>query len=300
MNSVYKYLELSNEKIPLQTRIILNEYMLMLKFTRSEATINKYHWILEKFCSECSISLKNLTLKDVLEWLNDSSVGKKPRTINLYLSCLSSFFKFCQEEGYMGSIVIKNRWRTKVPQSFHSYLNEQEYKRVKLAAKSFSLRDQALILFLFSTGCKSSELADLNIQDVDLERRIATLGNRRMRYAHFSEECALVLKEYLRMRTVDKTKAVFINREGNRLLQKGIYEIIKRLGEKAGLQQSLHPRCIRHTVATRMLANGMNIEFVAYQIGHVDINTTFKYVTTINPSCKPVYFDSSFLVKIEQ
>nr|WP_240338298.1 tyrosine-type recombinase/integrase [Peribacillus alkalitolerans] len=68
-------------------------------------------------------------------------------------------------------MLIKKRWRPKIPQSLPKFLNEQEYARVKLAAEHLSLRDRALVLFLFSSGCRNSEVADITIQDVGLERR---------------------------------------------------------------------------------------------------------------------------------
>jgi integrase/recombinase XerD len=273
-----KYWESSNENISIETRRILNEYFLSLKLAnKAEATITKYLWILEGFFCECSIPLDNLTSEDVLKWLNDFSVRKKARTIDLVLSCLSSFFKFCLEEDYMEDMVIKKRWRPKIPQSLPRYLNEQEYARVKLAAESLPLRDRALILFLFSSGCRRSEVSNLNIEDIDIERRTAKVKGKgkKIRYVHFSEECALVLIDYLQTRSFDETDAVFINRKGHRLLPQGIYGMITRFGKKIGIP--LHPHCFRHTFATNMLARGAEIEFIADEMGHANLNTTRIY-----------------------
>jgi integrase/recombinase XerD len=275
-----KYWQSTHEKIPLQTRVILNEYLLSLKTAhKAEATITKYLWILERFFSECSVPLNELTSDDIQKWLKDFSVCKSPRTIDLFLSCLSSFFKFCLEEDYIEKMVIKSRWRPKIPQSLPRYLSEQEYARVKLAAESLSLRDRALILFLFSSGCRRTEVSNLNFQDVDLARRTAKVNGKgnKLRHVHFSEECLLVLKDYLRSRSCDETDALFINRKGNRLLPKGIYEITKKLGKKAGLQKLLHPHVFRHTFATNMLARGAEIEFIADEMGHANLNTTRIY-----------------------
>jgi integrase/recombinase XerD len=270
----------NNENLTIETRRILNEYLLNLELAnKSEATVLKYLWVLEKFLSATSISIKDLTSAHVLDWLNSFSVEKSPKTIDLVLSCLSSFFKFCLEEDYMENTVIKKRWRPKIPQALPRYLNEQEYARVKLAAESLSLRDRALILFLFSSGCRRQEVSDLSIEDINLEKRNAKVRGKgkKIRFVHFSEECALVLKDYLGTRSFDETDAVFLNRKGNRLLPKGIYEIIKKLGKKAGLKQSLHPHCCRHTFATNMLARGAAIEFIADEMGHANLNTTRIY-----------------------
>ncbi|SFD39856.1 integrase/recombinase XerD [Bacillus sp. OV194] len=278
MEDKRKYWESSNENISIETRRILNEYFLSLKIAnKAEATITKYLWILERFFCECSISLDTLTSEDVLKWLNDFSVDKKAKTIDLVLSCLSSFFKFCLEEDYMENMVIKKRWRPKIPLALPRYLNEKEYARVKLAAESLSLRDRALILFLFSSGCRRQEVSNLNIQDIDIERRTAQVKGKgkKIRYVHFSEECSLILKDYLQTRSFDETDAVFMNLKGRRLLPKGIYEMITRFGKKIGIK--LHPHIFRHTFATNMLARGAEIEFIADEMGHANLNTTRIY-----------------------
>lgn len=280
MDDFRKYWESSNENINLESRIIINEYMLSLKLAnKAEATIIKYLWILERFFNECSIPIESLTSNDVLNWLNEFSVGKSARTKDLFLSCLSSFFTFCLEEDYLENMVIKKRWRPKIPQSLPRYLNEQEYARVKLAAESFSVRDRALILFLFSSGCRRAEVSNLNIQDINLEQRTAKVmgKGKKLRTVHFSEECALILKDYLQTRSYGEMEPLFMNRKGRRLLPKGIYEITKKLGKKAGLKQLLHPHIFRHTFATNMLARGAEIEFIADEMGHANLNTTRNY-----------------------
>jgi integrase/recombinase XerD len=287
-----KFWESSNENILLKTRKILNEYLLSLKLAnKAEATITKYLWILERFFRECPIPVDILTSEDVLKWLNAYSNGKSPKTIDLVLSSLSSFFKFCIEEDYMENMVIKSRWRPKIPQALPRYLNEQEYARVKLVAESLPLRDRALILFLFSSGCRRQEVANLNIQDINLEQRTAKVrgkGNK-IRTVHFSEECALILKGYLKTRNFVETDAVFLNRKGLRLLPKGIYEVIKKVGKKAGLNQALHPHICRHTFATNMLARGADLEFIAEEMGHANLNTTRVYARIPTEDMKIAY-----------
>jgi integrase/recombinase XerD len=280
MGTSQKYWESTNEAIPSKTREILNEYLLSLKqANKAEETIIKYRWILERFLGECSVPLEELTSDDVQKWLTDFSPGKKAKTIDLFLSCLSSFFKFCLEEEYLDKMMVKKRWRPRIPQSLPRYLNEQEYARVKLAAESLSTRNRALILFLFSSGCRRSEVSKLNICDVDLERRTADVKGKgsKIRKVHFSEECALVLKDYLGSRSMNESDPLFMNNKGRRLLPKGIYEITKRLGKKIGLKQSLHPHSFRHTFATNLLARGAEIEFIADELGHADLNTTRIY-----------------------
>ncbi|GGI16600.1 tyrosine-type recombinase/integrase [Gottfriedia solisilvae] len=275
-----KYWQSKHEIVPLKTREIINEYLLSLKLeNKAEATIVKYRSILERFFSNCIIPLNLLTSNDVFGYLKEFSTGKKPKSVKLYISTLSSFFKFCLAEEYLDTMLIKKRWRPKLPQTLPRYLSEQEYARVKLTAEELSHRDRAIILFLFSSGCRKSEVSNLSIHNVNLEKRTAEVKGKgkKIRSVHFSEECALVLKEYLSERTNDGNEALFINKFGNRLGPEGIYEITRKLGKKAGLNQKLYPHLCRHTFATNMLARGADLQFIADELGHNDLNTTRIY-----------------------
>lgn len=280
MSMPKNYWESTHPTIPLETRTILNEYLLSLKVSnKAEATITKYRSILERFLNECCVSLEEITSEVVLKWLNEFSIGKKHKTMDLFLSCLSSFFNFCLAEDYMDNVVMKKRWRPRIPQSLPKYLTELEYARVKMVAETLSLRDRVVVLFLFSSGCRRTEVSNLKVQDLNLEQRTATVkgkGNK-IRQVHFSIECALVLKEYLQSRSDDKTDALFISRFGHPLKSTGIYEITKKVGKLADLPQTLHPHCCRHTFATNMLAKGAELEFIADEMGHADLNTTRVY-----------------------
>lgn len=275
-----KYWISEHEGIPVKTKNIFNEYLLSLKLeNKAEATVSKYRSIIEKFLAECIIPLEDLTSPDVLLWFNRYSINKKPKTVDLVLACLSSFFKFCLEEEYMESMVIKNRWRPKIPHSLPNYLNEQEYARVKTAAERLSLRDRAVVLFLFSSGARCAEVAQLRIQDVNLDKRIVkVLGKgKKIRDVHISEECALVLREYLHTRTPKESEPLFLSKFKQHLGTQGIYKITTTLGKQAGLNRTLNPHSCRHTFATNMLARGAEIEFIADEMGHKNINTTRVY-----------------------
>lgn len=280
MESEKKYWVSTSELIFLKTRTILNEYLLSLKLeNKAVATIIKYREILERFLRECKIPIEDLVSDDVRTWLDEYSVGKKPRTVDLTLAALSSFFTYCLDEEYMQHSVLKKRWKPKIPKSLPKYLDEYEHARVKRIAEQLPARDRALILFLFSSGCRVSEVSNLNIQDIKLKKRTAEVigKGKKIRHVHYSEECALVLDGYLQTRTGRPTEPLFKNKFGNRLLVGGIQQVLKKAGVKAGLKQSFHPHNCRHTFATNMLARGADLQFIADEMGHSDLNTTRIY-----------------------
>lgn len=275
-----KYWISTHEGIPIQTREILNEYLLSLKLAnKAEATVSRYRTFLERFWSECSVELDVLTSEDVLKWVNKYTEGKKESTVIIALSILTSFFNFCLAEDYLDKMLMKKRWGPKAPQPLPKFLTEQEYAKVKMAAELLPLRDRAIVLFLFSSGCRRSEVAKLLIEDVDLKRRTVVVQGKgkKFRKVHFSEECALIIKEYFGTRSGDVKEPLFMTKYGLPLQQSGIYKITTKLGRLAGLNQSLHPHCCRHTFATNMLARGAELEFIADEMGHTNLNTTRVY-----------------------
>ncbi|MGM0865445.1 MAG: tyrosine-type recombinase/integrase [Bacillota bacterium] len=287
-----KYWQSNNEEVSETSRVILNEYLLSLKLAnKAERTIETYRKLLEQFFIMCPTPLERLTSNEVLRQLNEYSQNKKTKTITLFLSTLSSFFKFCVAEDYLKDLVIKKRWRPKVSESLPKYLNEQEFAQVKLVTEGLSIRDRALVLFLFSSGCRRSEVSQLTIQDIDIDRRTAKVKGKgkRIRHIHFSEECTLILKEYLGMRNFKKTDPLFVTRTGMPLQGDGIYEVTKRLGEKASLPYILHPHCCRHTFAYNMVLRGAPLEFIADEMGHENLNTTRIYARILTEDMIQAY-----------
>ena len=275
-----KYWECRDVEIQEETRLIINEYLLSLKLAnKAENTIVIYRKVLERFFSTYPLPIELLTSANVLLWLINFSKDKKERTVDIYVSALSSFFNFCLAEDYVNHMVIKKRWRPRISKSLPQFLNEQEFARVKMAAEKLSLRDRSLILFLFSSGCRRSEVSNLTIQDVNISRRTAEVKGKgkKIRHVHFSEECALILSEYLSTRSGDKNEALFLNRFGTPLQTGGIYNITTKLGKMAGLTHLLNPHSCRHTFATNMLAKGADVKFIADELGHTNLNTTRVY-----------------------
>lgn len=292
MSPPKKYWISENEGIPNYTKEIFNEYLLSLKLeNKAEATVSKYRSMIEKFLTECSVPLEELTAEHVLAWLNQYSINKKPKTVDLVLASLSSFFSFCLDEEYMENIVIKNRWRPKIPHALPKYLDDQEHARVKWKVESFSVRDRALILFLFSSGCRRSEVSSLIIENVDLKKRTAVVigKGKKIRHIHFSEECAFVLQEYFLTRSGDQSEPLFMSKFGKALGGQSIYKITTALGKKAGIKQILNPHTCRHTFATNMLSRGAELEFIADEMGHNDLNTTRVYARIPSEDMKLAY-----------
>jgi site-specific recombinase XerD len=145
-----------------------------------------------------------------------------------------------------------------------------------------SLRNLALVDLLFATGLRVGEVSSLDVQDFFTREsvfRVKGKGGRDRLAVVVDEETVRVQRKYLEARAQVKTRspALFLNSSGNRLTTQGIANVIAQLREKAGIERHVTPHMLRHTVATLLLCNGVDIRIVQEFLGHASIATTQRY-----------------------
>ena len=145
-----------------------------------------------------------------------------------------------------------------------------------------SLRNLALVDLLFATGLRVGEVSSLNIQDFFMREsvyRVKGKGGRDRLAVVVDEETVRVQRKYLEARAQIETRspALFLNSSGMRLTTQGIANVIARLREAAGIKRHVTPHMLRHTVATLLLRNGVDIRIVQEFLGHASIATTQQY-----------------------
>lgn len=145
-----------------------------------------------------------------------------------------------------------------------------------------ALRNLALVDLLFATGIRVGEVSALDIRDFLLEEgvfRVQGKGGRdRLAYV-VDKETVKIQRDYLEARRQIKTEspALFLNAFGERLSTQGIANIIRQLRQEAGIERHVTPHMLRHTVATLLLRNGVDIRVVQEFLGHASIATTQRY-----------------------
>ncbi|OWZ83387.1 tyrosine-type recombinase/integrase [Natranaerobius trueperi] len=260
-------------------REVIEDYLLDLNEKgKSSKTIETYKKVLEKLLLFCDKPVKDVIPKDVFEFLHMNYGEKKATTYCRNYWIIKSFTTFCQVEGYTDRVLIKKRWRYKVPESLPKSLTKNEQAQLKIKAEELSVRDRAIKELLKSSGCRRKELLNLNIEDVDLEDRVANVigkGNK-PREVEFSEECSFLLKKYLKTRQ-DDNPALFISRLGRRLSESRLYKIIKQLGESAGFKDRITPHIFRHTYATNEYSKGNQLSKIGRKMGHANLRATTIY-----------------------
>ena len=252
----------------------------------SEKTIEGYRSCVLIFLS--FISRKGIRLNDVdnhilKEFLEYLKFGRKikHKTIKEYFSALSSFFDYLVFEGIINANIVLPFRRRYLRQYKEDY-DDPERKLLiveemsRLVNSIIDPRDRAMVVLFAKTGVRRGELLKLDLDDVNWEDYSITLKptpKRSNRTVFFDEECAILLRRWLRIREKlnPKTKALFISYNTlKRLSRNGVWTAIvkyaKRLGfhdsESPRLEDHFGPHCFRHWFTTWLLRSGMPREYV--------------------------------------
>ena len=257
----------------------------------AESTLLRYaeeNKKLIRFLGKPLYEVSTYDIRFYLSYRRENS-GKKlgNRTLDGMRRCYSSFFSWLSAEGLIGrnpcAAIKQIKYRKEVKKPYSAAEME------KLRRACGNKRDLALLDFLYCTGCRVSEVARLNIDDIDFENMECTVlgkGNKE-RTVYLSEVAAMNLGEYLASRE-DNNEALFTGKGTERLGKNGIEVLLKRLGKRAGVI-NVHPHRYRRTLATNLLDRGMNIQDVAVILGHADLKTTQVYCYISQKNVKNAY-----------
>jgi site-specific recombinase XerD len=143
------------------------------------------------------------------------------------------------------------------------------------------VRDRAVILLLFDTGCRVGGLAGLKVSDVDLEQRRAVVREKggKSRFVFFRPETAQELVTWLEMRPDDKGPWLFVsaNTQADKLSERGVYRMLRRRGEQAGCTGPVNPHAFRHGFARHFLMSGGDLGTLSDIMGHCDVSVTKSF-----------------------
>ncbi len=182
------------------------------------------------------------------------------------------------------------------------FLNLEQIERLLLAPDTSSesgLRDRAILETLFSTGLRIAELVALNKEQFaniknkkDMELSIIGKGSY-PRTVYFSERALLWLKKYLETRK-DTERALFVHYRGrndaeSRLTARSIQRIIKKYAVKAGVPIFTTPHTIRHSYATDLLNQGVDLRTIQEFLGHRSITSTQIYTHVTNKRLRDIH-----------
>lgn len=286
------------------------EYLIELEIRNySENTVKTYGSIVKNFISY----IKNEKIYDDKQFLK---IFKK------YITELKRSKLVTQNYIYLNTVVckkfleyhhiyyldeIKNPKRTK---SLPKSLNEIEVKNLinsvkwdendSLYKQKTKMRDKVILALLYSSGLRVSELVKLIIQDIDFEERTIRIRGKgdKDRIVLFDDTTKKLIIEYINIRDSD-SKYLFINKNGNKLSSRYIQMMIKKYAEEAGIDKKVTPHILRHSFATHLLKNGVDIRAIQQLLGHASLSTTQIY-TSVDMDTLKTFYDQAKLHSDEE
>lgn len=213
--------------------------------------------------------------------------GLAPRSVNRVLSCLRGFYRYLLRTGRATSHPFSGIRSLKTPRRLPVFLFEKEVQML-LDAEGTGFqarRDRLLFEVLYSTGCRVSEVCSLDLATVQGKTRFPVLGKGgKTRWVFLTPSAKKALEAYLPARAerldrhdADAARALLLNSRGQRLGVRGVQKIVGRAAAKAGLTKSASPHTLRHTFATHLSAEGMDVRVVQELLGHSRLETTQVY-----------------------
>lgn len=216
------------------------------------------------------------TLRGFIAYLKAQE--KTSKTIENYFSVISSFYEYLVFEGKAAAnpvIAVRKRY-------LRRYKDNDDGQARKLISvedmsnlinSTLNVRDKAVITLLAKTGIRRNELVTLDVSDVDLIEnaiRLKPTAKRTNRTVFFDDECAYLLRRWLKVREGSGNPALFLNMEGERLNRSGVYNLVVEAARRAGLhnpeskrlEDHFSPHCCRHWLCTHLFRAGMRREYI--------------------------------------
>ena len=226
--------------------------------------------------------------------------GAARTTIARKVASLRSFYRYLVREGVVGDNPAVNLVVPRIEKRLPVFLDEGEVEKLLDApdpAEPAGRRDRAILEMLYSTGMRISEIAAVSLEDVDLIGEVAKAKGkgRKERLVPLGTAAVVALRDYLDVRTTiaqrrrTNRRALFVNKAGGRLSDRGIRRIFHKHARIVGLPDRVSPHTLRHSFATHMLNRGADLRSVQELLGHASIATTQVYTHVTTEHLKKVY-----------
>lgn len=277
----------------------------------SDQTVKSYSYDLNKFFD---FLLKEGVLMDdvdsviIRNFLTDElNNGISKRSCKRRLCSLNKFYKFLVTKSYVEENPFAFIDRPKVEKRYPRVLYADQVKDIiennKKRTDPLAVRDQVILSLLYYCGLRASELVDLDMQHVNLKRRVLMIMGKgsKERMVPFNDETGIAIAEYqkgLRLELLQKARKdkvssyLILNKDGEHLTTRGLEFILDQIEEKTGTFVGLHPHLLRHSFATHLLENGADLRVIQELLGHESINATQIYTHVSAEAMKQTYFDA--------
>lgn len=238
------------------------------------------------FLGERDFELKDLSDKTLFLYLTHLRArGLKSRSLARHLSSLRGFFAFAMDEKWYKEDPGQLLENPKLPRKLPEFLTREEVGRVLAlpdTATPLGMRDKVMLELLYAAGLRVSELIQMKVLDYDGQVGMLKVFGKgakdRLIPIHYTAQDYLNrYLEFTRPGFKPREDFMFLNRSGKGLTRQGVWKLIKKYAEAAGIKRSISPHTFRHSFATHLLEGGADLRTVQLLLGHADISATEIY-----------------------
>ncbi|AEE14596.1 Tyrosine recombinase xerC [Thermodesulfobium narugense DSM 14796] len=289
------------------------DFLDYLQFSKlcSNNTIRAYRSDLISWFEFLKNSKNNLNELEITkltyDWLIEDQNSKllKKSSVSRKISAVKSFLNYLYKFNVINnklSLTLKNPKKDRILPKYLNYSDVADVINKNFTSSNFySFRNSLIILLLFNTGIRISELKNIKLEDINLDRneiRVIGKGNKE-RVVFFTNFTKNFLKQYITERLKLKTKCryLFISRLKSRISERMIRYIVSNTW-KTQTGKSITPHQLRHSLATFLLNQGVELKYIQEILGHENINTTNIYAKLTEKTIKKEYYKS--LDKLEK
>jgi len=277
------------------THVIINFRRHLKRRNFSPHTVKYYLNIVKQYVIWLDVPLEEATVEKVDAYIDHLHRKRMhPASINLYLVIIRVFYDYLKyEERVDLTNPVKRNRRLRVPKPLPRSLRDQEVEKLFGVIKN--KRDIAIFKLMLRCGLRVEEVSNLTLGAIDLKRRrlIVQQGKGgKGRVVYISSDAHDALKFYLKLRSSNRTKRVFLvekgTYKGQAISVRGIQKRIEYYAKKTRINVSCHR--LRHTMATQLLNAEAEVETIQDLLGHNWITTTQRYCKVSNLKIQKDYF----------
>ena len=257
----------------------------------SPLTIKAYEIDLGQFYTY--MACRNYLAKEALtEYIDLLHKRYKPKSAKRKIACIKAFYRYMETENIIEDnpfhkITIKYKEPVVLPKTIPladiETILRYAYKQLANAKtcyqKEIAMRNAIVLELLFSTGMRVSEVSHLKMSNLDLQSNTIYIfgkGSKERVMCLANEEISDLIKDYLHARKTN-SDYVFTNKIGNNYSEQSIRNMVHDYAESAGITQHITPHMFRHTFATALLDEDVNLRYIQQLLGHSSIVTTQIY-----------------------
>ena len=238
-------------------------------------------------------------LRSFLAYLQSLGLARASRARKT--ATLRSFFSYLARQSLLPRSPAVGLRSVKTERRLPKYLRSDEMEALlaaPAAETALGLRDRALLETLYATGMRAGELVTLCLSDVDYDEgviRVIGKGNKE-RMTLLGRQAVFALQRYARkgrpellLNAEKDDGALFVNRYGGRLSDRGVRKLFDRYCDAASTHLKITPHVLRHTFATHLLSNGADLRLIQELLGHASLATTQMYTHVSTERLQEVY-----------